>query len=467
MRSKLLDRARGSLGFRLAVWYFAIFVLSSLAVSIVSYAFLSSYLQDNRKAIQAKLKELKLLAETKGVEAVEQVAEIRRRPSRRTVFFVRVGNPERRVVFINNRPLWGKFDVESFPDRPAEGAWQYLPSKGDGDLLELTTANLPDGSLLQVGRTVEGRDEILEDYRNTIIAVAVPTMLIALAGGVFFAFRALRPIQHLIWTTRSIVTTGRTDGRVPESGSGDELDELSQLFNQMLERIETLILGMKEALDNVAHDLRSPLARLRGVAEMSLQSEARGEQCREALATCVEESDRIQKLLDSLMDISEAETGTMRLQMEPVIIADLIKQVIDLYQYIAEDKDISISVTCPDKAVIAADRSRLIQVLANLLDNAIKYSFPGGQVSITVQHEAQRTMIEFEDHGSGITQQESARIWDRLYRGDKSRSQPGLGIGLSLVRAVVHAHGGDVSVRSVPGRGSVFTVSLPQKSSAG
>jgi len=468
MRSKSFDRTRSSLGFRLAVWYFIIFVSSVLAVFLVSYVFLSSSLRDNRQAVQAKLQELKLLAETRGLESVRQATEVRRRPSRRTAFFVKVANSEGRVLFVNNPPLWSKFDFESLLIRPVEGVWQYVPSKGDGDVLELTTARLPDGNLLQVGRTVEGRNEILEDYRNTVAGVTIPMMLVALFGGMFFAFRALRPGHKIIQTTRSIVATGRTDGRVPETGSGDELDELTNLFNQMLERIESLIRGMKEALDNVAHDLRTPMTRLRGAAEMALQSRTGVDrQSEEALATCVEESDRILKLLNNLMDISEAEAGTMRLQLQPVVLCDLINEIIDVYRYVAEDKAVSISVTCPKDRTIIADRSRLIQVLANLLDNAIKYSFPRGQVSITAYQETHRTIISFEDHGIGITQEESARIWDRLYRGDKSRSQPGLGIGLSMVRAIVRAHGGEVDVRSVPGRGSVFTVSLPEKGNVG
>ena len=461
MRSKFLNRMRRSLGFRLALWYCVIFVLSSLAVSIVSYVFLSSSLQDNRKAIEAKMRELAALAETAGGEGIEHAAEIRRRPSRRTDFFVRLVNPEGRGVFVNSPRLWKKFNIESFPDRPVEGAWQYVPSKGDGDVLELTTAKLSNGYLLQVGRTVEGRAGILEDYRNTITGVTIPMTLIALFGGIFFSFRALRPVRHLIRTTRSIVATGQTDARVPESGSGDELDELTQLFNQMLERIEALIKGMKEALDNVAHDLRSPLARLRGVAEMALQAEAHRDQYREALAGCVEESDRIQKLLDCLMDISEAETGTMRLQLERVTVSDALADIVDLYQYVADDKSVSISVACEKDVVVSADRSRFVQVLANLLDNAIKYSLPGGQVSIKVGREDHRTTVAFEDKGVGVAPEETAKIWDRLYRGDKSRSQPGLGLGLSLVRAVMHAHNGEVEIQSSPGQGSVFKISFP------
>jgi signal transduction histidine kinase len=200
---------------------------------------------------------------------------------------------------------------------------------------------------------------------------------------------------------------------------------------------------------------------------MTLQAEAHDVQYREALAGCIEESDRIQKLLDSLMDISEAETGTMRLQLERVAVLDAIDEVVDLYQYVAEDKNVSIAVACEKNVVISADRNRFIQVLANLLDNAIKYSLPGGQVSIKVGREDHRTTIAFEDKGIGVAPEETDKIWDRLYRGDKSRSQPGLGLGLSLVRAVMHAHNGQVDVQSSPDQGSVFTISFPANSNIG
>src|SRR5207253_2366960 len=147
---------------------------------------------------------------------------------------------------------------------------------------------------------------ILENYRETIIAVTIPMVVIALAGGTFFAFRAVRPIRSVIETTQQIVDTGRVDVRVPESNASGELDQLIKLFNRMLGRVEGLIKGMREALDNVAHDLRTPMTRLRGTAEMALQGESTPQQYNESLATCVEESDRILTLLNSLMDISEA-----------------------------------------------------------------------------------------------------------------------------------------------------------------
>jgi signal transduction histidine kinase len=327
--------------------------------------------------------------------------------------------------------------------------------------LEVTFANLPNGYLLEVGKDIEDREEILEQFRETTLSVMIPMILIGLVGGAYLAFRALRPVRNLIHTMQSVVDTGMIAARVPTGRSGNELDELVKLFNRMLERIESLIKGIREALDNVAHDLRTPMTRLRGIAEMALRSDPIQHDQREALADCLEESERVLTLLNTLMDISEAETGTMRLDLVTLDVSQLIDEIVDLYRHVAEDKRIALSFGCPENIYITADRNRMRQVLANLLDNAIKYTGPEGSVAIDAYEKNGQIAIRVRDDGAGIPPEEISKIWDRLHRGDASRSQPGLGLGLSLVKAVVQAHKGRIGVQSELGGGSVFTLYLP------
>jgi signal transduction histidine kinase len=461
MPLKLLNRARKNLGVRLTLWYSTIFILSSIILFIVAYVFLSSSLEEHREAVELKLREYLSLAEEGGVSAIQRVLEDDQDDDQSTHFFVRILGLANEVVFVNRPELWEKFDVGPHQDRPIEGEWQYFPAKHGGDVLEITYGFLPNGYLLEVGKTIEDRNEILAHFRDTIAGVLIPMILISLAGGAFLAFRWLRPIRNLIDTTQSIVDTGKMDARVPIRKTGDELDELSGLFNRMLERIEGLIRGMREALDNVAHDLRTPMTRLRSIAETSLQLQPGRERYEEALADCLEESERVLTLLNTLMDISEAETGTMKLSLIPVNISNLIEDTVGMYEYVAEDKNITIAVNCAKDIGMTADRNRMSQVLANLLDNAIKYTPPGGNIVIDAHQEKEYTMILVKDTGIGILSDEIHRIWDRLYRGDKSRSEPGLGLGLSLVKAVVEAHKGRIEVDSEPSAGSVFTLYLP------
>jgi signal transduction histidine kinase len=379
--------------------------------------------------------------------------------SRKEVF-IRVFDDEERVSFQTNPEIWEEF--KSAPrSSSVVGVWQYVSSSKDRDILELMTVGLPGGYLLQVGKEIQDRSEILERYRDTVIGVTCGMILIGLAGGAFLAFRALQPVRDLTRITQSIVTTGNVAARVPEGKRGDELRDLTKLFNQMLARIEALFTGMRDALDNVAHDLRTPMTRLRGVAELALQAEDRPEQQRDALVSCIEESDRVLALLNSLMDISEAETGTMRLHLENVDVSSLIRETADLYEYLAEEKKLAVAVECPPDLRVSGDRARMRQVVGNLLDNAIKYTSLNGHIWIKANQQDGEVSVSVRDDGRGILPGERPRIWDRLERGDQSRSQPGLGLGLSLVRAIVKAHNGRVDVQSAPGQGAVFTVYFP------
>jgi heavy metal sensor kinase len=452
----------GRFGLRLAFWYAAVFVASSLAIILLTYTLLASSLAErDRQIVASTLREYSARYAEGGLPALARAVDIEQRSGRHERLFVRVVRAGAETLFVSMPPEWSDFDISALAGR--SGLWQQAQSGSRAARLEVASARLADGTLLQVGKSTESREELLDRFRTIVALVSVAIVLTGLAGGMLVTRRMLEPIHRLIAAVSRITRTGNTETRVPVGTDRDAIDELSALFNEMLDRISTLIEGMGSALDNVAHDLRTPMTRLRGVAERALATDAGGDNVqaqREALSTCLEESERILAMLDTLMDISEAETGTMRLALADVQLATLVQEVVSVYEDVAEEKQIEIGTSVDAELTVVADRDRLRQVLANLIDNAIKYTSRGGRVTVTARSDGPDVLIQVADTGIGIAAHDLPRIWERLYRGDQSRTERGLGLGLSLVRAIVRAHGGTVDVATEPGRGSTFTVRL-------
>ena len=441
----MAERAVGRFGLRLAFWYAGVFVVSSLAIIYLTYTLLASSLAErDRQLVDATLREYSARYAGGGVPALARAVELEQRSGEHERLFVRIVRGGSEAVFFSG----------------SAGLWEQALQDPGSSMMEVASATLFDGTLLQVGKSTESREALLRQFRTIVGLISIAIVLIGLAGGILVTRSTLRPIHRLIRAVTTIISTGSTETRVPVRADRDAIDELSALFNQMLDRITTLIDGMGNALDNVAHDLRTPMTRLRGLAERALESGDPVTQ-REALSSCLEESDRILAMLDTLMDISEAETGTMRLTRIDVDLASLIEEAVEVYEDVAEERQISVTTSVDPSLTVNADRDRLRQVLANLLDNALKYTAPGGRVSITARLDGPNVRLDVADTGTGIASHDLPRIWERLYRGDQSRAERGLGLGLSLVRAIVLAHRGTVSVESQLGKGSTFTVILP------
>jgi signal transduction histidine kinase len=448
-----------SSSFRLITWYTVLFVLSSLVINIYIYTVISSFVyEQSRKEIEEDIVELGEIYQEDGIEGIEDDVDDDE------PFLIHLTGSKGNRVFLHIPEDWSEagFDIEQVEESvyTKDKEWRYLRGGGENEY-EIMSLSTSDGSRLEFGQQINERENLLRRIRNVYLVAIVPIILFAYLGGIFVADRALNPVRQLINTLNSIVGSGKVDVRVP-AGQTDKLyRELILLFNTMLEKIEALMNGMRNVLDNVAHDLRTPMTRLRGTAEMALESEEGGVVLREALEGCVEESERILIMLNTLMDVSEAETGAMKLEEEQMNVAPLIEDVVELYSYVAEEKGVSVHTGFPKELYLRGDRNWIRQVLANLLDNAIKYTPSGGRIDIEAFRREQDVAITVKDTGVGISAEELDKIWERLYRGDKSRSQRGLGLGLSLVKAIVGAHRGYVEVTSEPGAGSVFSVYLP------
>jgi signal transduction histidine kinase len=456
--------------FQLTLAYLLIFIL--FAVSLLGYFALNTrrlITEQITNRVNLEISALRDQYEQGGIRRLVTILDLRSRRPGSSLYLVTTpsgeglaGNVSSLEPGVLDHPGWYESSYRRI-ETPEEGEHRAL----------VEVVELPSGFRLLVGRDLEERERIYGIIANAGRWSFALVVVLGLAGGFFVSRRVLKRIDAMTETAHTIMA-GDLAGRLPIAGTGDELDRLAGNVNAMLERIEGLMRGLKEVSDNIAHDLKTPLTRLRNRCEQALRAAKGDVDYRAALESTIAESDELIRTFDALLMIARAESGHARDNMTEFDAAEIARDVGELYEPLADEKGLALKVEAPSAAPVRGNRELVSQALANLVDNAIKYAGPeaskingaAAEIVVGAGADAERITLTVADHGPGIPEADRGRVVERFVRLEQSRSEPGSGLGLSLASAVARLHGGELKFEdNHPGLRSI--IALPRAGPAG
>jgi heavy metal sensor kinase len=454
-----------TLSSRLTLWYSGIFTLL-LAVNFFFFYFTfdSILLKQIDEDLIEDIEEFQQLLEKEGIDGV--AAEIQREK-------MELSNSDNSFVQVLDRrgkPIYTTIN-QSLPELsiPAEKLTQAFISRepllydsflfGEDEVSRVMLAAINDDLILHIAESMEEKQELLELIQIIILSIFVIGIPIVSMVGWLMSRKATRGINAISEIAKEIEINA-LDKRVSAKMWGDEIEDLATTFNSMLDRIRDLIVEMRELTDNVAHDLRSPLTRIRVIAESAVSKTMSADAYQHSAADIIDECDRLMEMINASLDLAELESGAAHIQREKVNFTQMIEDACEFFAPLAEEKNISLTFVRHKQEYIYGDVQKLQRMLANLIDNAIKYTDIGGIVELTVEGNKTRVILTVKDSGIGIPEAEQSKIFDRFYRCDQARLEKGCGLGLNFARAVAVAHGGGISLSSRYKKGSQFQVSL-------
>lgn len=440
-----------------------------LAVFTIFAAFLIGYIARNTTAIlqsqmlQAVDAELRGMAgqyERGGITRLARFIALRSRQPGASLYFV--VDPAGTKIAGNVEAVPPEVLNRSDPS-PQVVPYSRLDEQGSGRRYSalVRAIQLPDGFRLLVGRDISESEQLVSVVRRALILTVALMVALGLASWIFVSRRVLKRIDSMAETSRGIVG-GDLSGRLEVTGTGDEFDRLAESLNTMLTRIEQLMTGLKQVSDNIAHDLKTPLTRMRNRVETAL-ARGKGEtDYREALQATIDEADHLIRTFNALLMIARVEAGSSNSEFGLFDAAVLARDVFELYEPVAQEAGVLLKLEAEGPAMVHANRELISQAMANLIDNAIKYADESSErpeVVISVSRDSGVVKLSVSDNGAGIAEADRERVTERFVRLEESRSKPGAGLGLSLVSAVAQLHGGDLVLRdNKPGLSAVLQV---------
>lgn len=465
MSFETLRRFRRTLALRLTLWHAGLFLAAAVLAFVLFYLQTAALLRERTDhELLDGIREFSALLADKGLGEVKRTMVLESREHGEKNIFFRLLTPIGTESASTDVSSWGPLTTnQAAVQRIAahgEPVFETLAVKGRRHAARVVYAPIGPGAILQIGISLEDNDALLAGYRRIFGATVAVVIVLASVLGWVIATRALTHVDEVTRTARAISGSDLAH-RVPVKGQADELDRLATTFNDMLDRIQGLVTEMNEMNENIAHDLRSPITRMRGMAEMALTAGKGVEDYAAAAATTVEDCDHLLEMINTMLYISQAGAAAGDLPMDEVDMSAVVRDACELFQPVAEDKGVHLVVDIATHLRVRGALQGLQRMLANLIDNALNYTPRPGTVTVSVRGDEKLGIIAVKDTGIGISQDDLPRIFQRFYRCDRSRSRPGTGLGLSLVQAIVHAHGGQISVRTAPNAGTTVIVTLP------
>jgi len=468
MYSKKGIKFRHTLAFRLTLWYAGIFSISACIAFIFFYFLMTSMFRDQTdRDLFRQAGIFSTIMAMDGVEDVKRFAALESQASGEKKIFYRLFYPTGISFSSSNMSYWQDIGVtRENIEQALQGntqIYETLAIPGRVGQVRILYSNIGAGVILQLGQSLENIANFVEAFRRIVIATLLMLVLLSAGFGWFMARRAVSGVQAVTRTAR-IISAGSLEERVPVHTRGDEIDQLATTFNAMLDRIQQLVEGIREISDNVAHDLKSPLTRIRGAAEIALTTGKSMLEFERMAASSIEECDRLLDMINTMLMISQTEAGVNAMVKADVDLTQIVQDACELFQPMAADKGVHLEWGDVEAANLQGDLSFLQRLVANLVDNAIKYTQADGRVNVSLHtkknHEIVLTVV---DTGVGILETELPHVFERFYRCDPSRSTTGAGLGLSLAKAIAEAHQGRIHVESREGEGSIFKVVLPNR----
>jgi signal transduction histidine kinase len=456
---------RQNIVFRLSLGY-ALVLLLLFTISFISFSFLAKAGLEKKakRGVLVYIDECTSIFQSEGLEGLRKDFLLETHASGAGNVSLSVLNSKGLILITSDSPQWQNFAVQSDMlnlavdrDKPVMG---IVTVPGFDNKVIVAYARLSPDKILRIAHLLRRNEIFLYNLRKTLIVIMAITLVTVIIAGWLMLRQVIGRVVVVTNTALSIKSSSLSK-RVPVSGLMDEIDHLAQAFNNMLDKIESLVKSQQEITDNVAHDLRIPLTRIRLIAESILTTRGEKTDSQESVSMIIEESDRLLEMINTMLEIKSIEMGIAVWDLTDVDIAEVVKQACEFFQLAAEDKGLTLNLNQGISFVVKADLRCLQRVFSSLIDNAVKYTPPGGNIEITMRAINHEIAVEISDTGIGIAPDALPRIFERFYRGDKSRNVSGLGLGLSLAETIIKAHDGRIKVESTVGNGSTFIVFLP------